>query len=385
MLPARRPPRRALALLSLIVTGCTAPVDPELRIGLIGVFEGTARTSSGLPARMAARMAVDELNAAGGVLIGGVQHRVTLLDRETANRADAAAAAARALINLDSVDVLVGPQFSGLANAAGAVAESSQIPLVAPMASSPTVTAGRRFITRLAFLDADQGNALARFAYDSLAIRRTGVLFNAASEYGRGVVELFSRTFTALGGRIVGIETYNVDDPVNQDAQIRRLLAGAPDAILLPNFSVRDSSQVRLVRDAGFRGRLLGSDAWDAIALRGRKQVNGSIIVGNWDGRSDRDGVRTFRERWAALYLGERPRATGAATYDAIRLIARAAEKSKAKSGLALVKALQSGAPYDGAFANYQFNGTSNPIRGATLLEMSGDSLVFRVTLDPRR
>jgi branched-chain amino acid transport system substrate-binding protein len=382
---ARRLSSCAFILLTVAYIGCDAPRDPEVRIGLIGVFEGNARTSSGMPARMGARMAVDELNAAGGVVIGGVRHRLTLLDRETANRPDAAAAAARGLINLDSVDVLVGPQFSGLAIAAGAVAEASQIPLVAPMASSPAVTEGRSYVTRLAFLDADQGNALARFAYDSLGLRRTGVLFNAASQYGRGVVELFSRTFTALGGRMVGIETYNVDDPEDQRAQIMRLLAGNPDAILLPNFSVRDSSQVRILRGAGFRGRLLGSDAWDAIALRGREQVNGSIIVGNWDGRSDRDGVRTFRDHWAALYLGERPRATGAATYDAIRLIARAAEKARAKSGAALVRALQTGAPFDGAFASYQFNGTGNPIRGATLLEMSGDSLVFRVTLDPRR
>jgi branched-chain amino acid transport system substrate-binding protein len=382
---ARRLSSCAFILLTVACIGCDAPRDPEVRIGLIGVFEGNARTSSGMPARMGARMAVDELNAAGGVVIGGVRHRLTLLDRETANRPDAAAAAARGLINLDSVDVLVGPQFSGLAIAAGAVAEASQIPLVAPMASSPAVTEGRSYVTRLAFLDADQGNALARFAYDSLGLRRTGVLFNAASQYGRGVVELFSRTFTALGGRMVGIETYNVDDPEDQRAQIMRLLAGNPDAILLPNFSVRDSSQVRILRGAGFRGRLLGSDAWDAIALRGREQVNGSIIVGNWDGRSDRDGVRTFRDHWAALYLGERPRATGAATYDAIRLIARAAEKARAKSGAALVRALQTGASFDGAFASYQFNGTGNPIRGATLLEMSGDSLVFRVTLDPRR
>jgi branched-chain amino acid transport system substrate-binding protein len=159
----------------------------------------------------------------------------------------------------------------------------------------------------------------------------------------------------------------------------------APDAVLLPNFSVRDSSQVRLFREAGFRGPFLGSDAWDAIALRGRQYIDGSIIVGNWDGRSDREGVRTFRDRWNARYLGERPRATGAATYDAIRLIARAAERARAKSGMALATALRTGAPFDGAFASYRFDGSGDPIRGATLLEMDRDSLLFRVTLSTRR
>jgi branched-chain amino acid transport system substrate-binding protein len=374
-----------MAVSPLLLTACETPPAPELRIGLIGVFEGSAKNSSGLPAQNAARMAVDELNASGGALINGVNYRLTLVERATANRPDAAAAAARALINLDSVDVLVGPQFSALAVAAGAVAEESQIPLVAPMASSPKVTEGRAYVTRLAFLDAEQGEVLARFAFDSLQLRRTAALFNAASDYSRGVVDLFSRTFVGLGGRVVQVETFNIDDPGDQREQIERIMQNSPDAVLLPNFSVRDSSQVRLFREAGFRGRFLGSDAWDAIALRGRGYIDGSIIVGNWDGRSDREGVRLFRERWTARYLGERPRATGAATYDAIRLIARAAEKARTKSGLPLVRALRQGGPFDGAFASYRFDGTGNPIRGATLLEMSNDSLIFRVTLAPMR
>lgn len=372
-------------LASSLLSGCDAPPPPTLRIGLIGVFDGTARNSSGLPARDAARMAVDELNAAGGVIVGGVSHRVVLIERESANRPDAAAAAARALINLDSVDVVIGPQFSQLAVAAGAVAEEAHVPLIAPMASSPTVTEGRQYVTRLAFLDAEQGEVLARFAYDSLGIRRVGTLLNAASDYGRGVVKLFSTTFEALGGRMIPVETYNVDDVGDQREQIVRLLAGKPDGVLLPNFSVRDSSQVRMLREMGFQGRFLGSDSWDAIALRGREFIDGSIIVGNWDGRSDRDGVRAFRDKWNKRYLGDRPRATGAATYDAMFLIARAAEKARAKSGLQLSEALRRGAPYEGAFASYRFDGSGNPIRGATLMEMARDSLIFRVTLAPRR
>lgn len=375
----------ALMLPLLTLTACEEPAPPELRIGLIGVFEGPARNSSGMPARMGATLAVEQINAAGGVSINGVVHRVRLIDRETPNRPDAAASAARALINLDSADVIVGPQFSALAIAAGAVAEASQIPLVAPMASSPAVTQGRSFVTRLAFLDADQGDALARFAFDTLQRRRAGVLYNAASDYGRGIIELFGRTFTSLGGRIVGVEQYNVDDPGDQREQLMRLLAQQPDAIVLPNFSVRDSVQVRILHDAGFTGQLLGSDAWDAIALRGREHVAGSIIVGNWDRSSSRRGVRAFLEQWTARFPTEQPRATAAATYDAIHLIVRAARTSAEKSGLALVQALQRGETYDGAFARYQFNGSGSPIRGATLLEMRGDSLVFRVTLDPRR
>lgn len=374
----------ALGVASLLASCASPPPPPALRIGLIGVFDGPARHSSGMPARLAARMAIDEINATGGALIDGVSHRLILIERETPNRPDAAAAAARALITLDSVDVLVGPQFSALAIAAGAVAEESQVPLVAPMASSPQVTTGRSYVMRLTFLDADQGEVLARYAFDSLGRRRTAALFPAASEHGRSMVERYGRTFTTRGGRMLAADTYHINDTGDQAAQIQRLMREAPDAVLLPDFSLGDSSQVRLFREAGFRGPFLGSDAWDAIALRGRQDIDGSIIVGNWDGRSDREGVRTFRARWNARYLGERPRATGAATYDAIRLIARAAERARARSGMALATALRTGAPFDGAFASYRFDGSGDPIRGATLLEMDKDSLLFRGTLPTR-
>ncbi|MFO0071431.1 MAG: ABC transporter substrate-binding protein, partial [Gemmatimonas sp.] len=178
----------ALGVASLLASCASPPPPPALRIGLIGVFDGPARHSSGMPARLAARMAIDEINATGGALIDGVSHRLILIERETPNRPDAAAAAARALITLDSVDVLVGPQFSALAIAAGAVAEESQVPLVAPMASSPQVTTGRSYVMRLTFLDADQGEVLARYAFDSLGRRRTAALFPAASEHGRSMV-----------------------------------------------------------------------------------------------------------------------------------------------------------------------------------------------------
>jgi branched-chain amino acid transport system substrate-binding protein len=354
-------------------------------VGLIGVFELNGAASSGLPARAGAELAVAELNAAGGVRIGGVPHRIVLLDRETAMRPDAAASVARGLINLDSVDVIVGPQQSALALAAGAVAEASSVPLVAPMASSPAVTEGRQLVTRLAFLDPVQGEVLARFAYDSLGARRAAALSNAASPYGRDIVRLFRSTFEALGGQLVAEATYNVDDTASPAPQVRRLVDADPDVLLLPNFSSRDSSQFMLARASGFTGRFLGSDAWDAVALAQRTEVRGAIIVANWDSRGDRARVQAFRAAFERRFPGERPRATAAATYDAIHLLARAAERAGARSGDAVSEALRNAGDYDGAFGGYRFVGTGDPVRGAVILEVTEDTTRVRAVVGPPR
>ncbi|HRQ78279.1 MAG TPA: ABC transporter substrate-binding protein [Gemmatimonadaceae bacterium] len=371
----------AVALL-LAGLACRPAPPAEFRVGLIGVFEGTMALSSGIPARDGARLAVDELNAAGGIRIDGRAHRVVLIERETAPRPDAAAIVARGLINLDSVDVIVGPQTSALAIAAGAVAEASDVPMIAPMASNPRVTDGRRFVSRLAFRDEVQGAALAAFAYDSLGIRRAAALHEGASAYGRDITALFGATLTARGGRMVAVETFAADGPRDHSAQLRRILEARPDAILLPSFVVHDSAQIRTARALGFRGVFLGSDAWDILTLQRRDDALGSVVTANWDRRVGRSEMLRFIDAWNARHE-ERPRATAAATYDAIHLLAEAATHSGARSGPALADALRRPRDVAGAFTQYRWTGTGDPIRGVVLLEIGRDSTLLRTIQDP--
>lgn len=366
-----------LVLGALVLLGCEPRRGPEFRIGLIGVMDGPMGRSSGIPALRGAQLAVAELNAAGGVVIDGKAHTVVLVERETAPRPEAAALAARALINLDSVDVIVGPQTSNLAVTAGAVAEASLVPMVTPMASSPLVTAGRRMVTRLAFVDAFQGEVLARFAADSLGIRRAASLSDAASAYGREITRLFSQTFESLGGEIVRAEVFDADDPSDHRPQIRRIVAARPDAILLPSFVVHDSAQIRIARELGFRGLFLGSDAWDILTLARRDDALGSIVVANWDRRAGRPALKQFTTLWNAQ-SDEAPRATGAATYDAIHLLAVAASRAGVRSGIAVSDSLRALGAYDGAFSDYVFNGSGDPVRGAVILEIGRDSTTVR-------
>ncbi len=148
---------------------------------------------------------------------------------------------------------------------------------------------------------------------------------------------------------------------------------------------MRDSAQTRILRTAGFPGPLLGSDAGDAMALRGRESVAGSSIVGSWDRSSTHPGVLAFLHRWNVRHADTQLRATAAATHDTMPLIARAVVRAKVKPGVPVVRALQDGGTFGGTFARYPFNGTRSPIRGATLMEAHHDTVVFRVTLDPRR
>jgi branched-chain amino acid transport system substrate-binding protein len=377
--------RAAAAFAFLLLAGCQDRAPATWRVGLIGSYAGTMAGSSGIPGRQGAEIAVARLNAQGGVRIGGRLHRVVLIERETDNRPDAAALATRALINLDSVDVLVGPQTSNLAIAAAPVAEVSQVPMITPMASNPAVTRDRRMVVRLAFVDEFQGEVLARYAFDSLRIRRAAALHDAGSPYGRDITRLFGETFAALGGEVVHVETFDADDPSDHSPQMRRILAERPDAILLPSFIVHDSAQIRVARALGFRGRFLGSDAWDVRTLSTREDALGSVVVANWNRHADRAASRDFLAAWDSAHPGEQPRATAAATFDAVLLAAEAVRRAGVRSGPAVADSLRTLGRWAGALADFEFLGTGDPRRGAVILEVQRDSMPLRAVIGPLR
>jgi len=370
-----------LSVLGLLAA-CAPQDPPVVRIGLLGVFSGPLAMSSGFPARHGAQLAVDEINAAGGVKIAGVLHRIVLVEREIADRPDAAAGGARALVNLDSIDVLIGPQTSTLAIAAAPVAEESALLMIAPMASHPSVTAGRRYVFRLAFLAPFQGEVLARFAYDSLRVRRVGVLRDAASPYGRMITEVFSRVFIELGGTLVGHETHDADGPRDFSGQLGRLLAARPEALLMSNFITPDSSQLQQARDLGFTGVFLGTDSWDVRGLTPNTAAQGAIVVANWDRETERPAARKFLEAWNARY-SESPGAAAAATYDAIHLAAQALTRAGSRSGMAVADAMRATGRYEGAATDYDFRGGNDPVRGAVILEVRPTELAIRATIPP--
>lgn len=372
-----------LGALTALALACRQTEPPEIRIGLIGVFAGTLSGTSGVPARQGAQLAVAELNDSGGVRIGSVAHRVVLIDAEAQNRPDAAAVAARRLVNLDSVDVLIGPQLSALAIAAAPIAEESEVLMIAPMASNPRVTEGRRFVFRLAFLDSFQGEVLAHFAFDSLGIRRAGVLHDAANPYGRDIAALFARSFTARGGTIVGIEHFDVDGSHDLRPQLRRLMAGNPQALLLPNFVTSDSPQLRQARDLGFRGRFLGTDSWDVRDLAATPESRGSFVVAGWDRDTTRARAKRFHRLWQRAY-GSAPHATAAATYDAVHIVTEAMRRAGSRGGPSLADSLRVLGRFEGALATYDFRGSNDPQRGAVLLEMGATGFTNRNSVPPK-
>lgn len=366
---------RSIVLAAVTAAACTGGPPPEVRIGLMATFAGPFAEVSGVPTRQGARLALRE--AGDTVTVNGRVHRVVLVERGFEDRADAAAGAARALINQEGVVALVGPQFSRHAIPAAVVAEEARLPMISPMSSNPATTAGRRFVFRLAFLDDVQGPVLAGFARDSLRARTAAVLYDVTGSYSRDLATVFRRAFEAAGGRVTAFETYSADGVDDVDPQVARIAAARADVVFLPGFPDAVARHVPLLQRAGVRGTLLGGDSWDPLSLPSLLPGQRAYVTAQWRPDLPTAEARRFRDAYRAAF-GTEPRAAAAMTYDAVHILLGALRTAGVTAGDPLRDAIAATDGYHGASGTFAFGGRADPGRQVAVSEVRDGALVTR-------
>ena len=217
--PSARGPLAA----ALLLAACGG--ETSVRIGLAGPF-GDER---GAAMRVAAQLAIAELNAAGG--IRGRPVDLVLLD-DSAN-AQGALAVARELSGDPSVVAVVGHLTSGATLAAAPTYGGTQpVTLLSPSASSPLLTQAGPWIFRLCPGDDLHGAALAAWARDRLGADRAAVLY-VNDDDGRGVRDEFVAAFEAQGGTVVTSDPYLEDLPSFRPYLERLGRRGGADVVII--------------------------------------------------------------------------------------------------------------------------------------------------------
>lgn len=364
--------RPAVAVSLLLALGACQPAPPpEIRIGLLATYTGEFAEISGTPTLNGARLAVED---AGPITFGGRPWHVTLVPRDFADRADAAANAARALINQNQVHALIGPQFSRHAIPVAVLADDARIPMISPMSSNPATTAGHRYVFRLAFLDDVQGDVLARFAAQDLQARSAAVLYDVSTAYSHDLAERFRAAFTAAGGRVVAFESYTADRATDFHIQVGRIAAARPDAVFLPNFPDAVKNQVAQLQQAGIRASLLGGDSWDPQTLPPLTAGVAAYVTNQWRPDIPTAPARRFTTRYRAAY-GAEPRATAAMTYDAVTVLLDAIRGSGSLNADTIRAALAATADFAGATGTITFGGINDPRRAVAVSRVRGGGL----------
>ncbi|MCP4656726.1 MAG: ABC transporter substrate-binding protein [bacterium] len=336
----------------------------------------------------AAKLAVEEVNDAGGLDIGGDKHRVVLIVEDSQNTPEKVARATLKLVNRENVVALVGPNNSRNAIPASTVAENAHIPMIAPASSHPRTTAGKDYVFRVAYTDPFQGRVLARFALEELRTPRAAVLYDVADAYSRSLAAVFKEALEAAGGQVPAFESYTTGD---QDfrPQLGRIARRKPGLLFLPNDDPDIITQAMQARQLGIDATLLGGDSWTSALTTYHPELEGAFTTQVWHVNAT-DAIPEGRAFVAAYRRAcqQDPTSGPALTYDAVGLILQAIRNAGRAEPEAIRDALSQIENYRGAAGSITYRGMGgDPQRPALILQIKEGEIVLHklVPPEPRR
>ena len=364
-----------LALLAALGTA-SCDTDRSLKLGVIAELTGDM-PAVGTSCRNAAQMAVEEVNAAGGLEIGAERVKLKLVVEDNAGKADQSAVAAQKLITQDEVLAIVGPNASRYAIPAAEVAESAGTVLVTPWSTNPKTTVDgvtgkpKKYVFRACFVDPFQGGVLARFALENLKAERAALLYDVASDYNKGIAEVFRESFERLGGKVVAFETYTTGDK-DFSAQLTKIKDAKPQVVFLPNYYSEVPLQVQQAKRLGIDVPFIGSDSWgsDELLKLGGADMNGYFFSTHYSADNAAPAAKKFLQDYEATY-GAKPDDVAALTYDAFGLLFGAIRTAGKADRDAVRAALSTLAEYRGVTGDLQFRADSrDPVKSAVILQI---------------
>lgn len=180
----------------------------------------------GEPAQKVIQLAVEEINAAGG--IDGKKLDMVFEDGKCDGKAGADAA--QKLVNANRVQVIIGGICSGETIAAVPIAASGKVAMLSPAASSPDLTNINPLFARDYPSDTEQGRVLAQAAFNDKLWRMVAFI-TEQTDYAQGVEKAFQTTFEALGGKVVN-EQFTTQT-TDHRSPLAKLKATSPDALFI--------------------------------------------------------------------------------------------------------------------------------------------------------
>jgi len=181
----------------LLCLSCKKTPD-TIRIGVNAELTGSVPVV-GRSCVNAAQLATDEINAHGGLTVNGKPKMVELLVEDNEDKAESSAAISQKFVSR-RVLAMIGPNASRNAVPAAVVAESNKLLMISPWSTNPKLTENRPHIFRACFTDDFQGVVVAALIYKRLGFSKAAVLYDMASEYNKGIAEVFKSEFTRAGG-----------------------------------------------------------------------------------------------------------------------------------------------------------------------------------------
>ncbi len=369
----------AAALALLTVAGCgggsssssSSPSATAFKFGAAGPMTGQY-AAYGTSHKQGAEIAVEELNAAGGVNGGQASYVIgdDLADPQQA------VLVAQKFIDDTSIVVVDGHMFSGATIAAGAKYQAAGLPMISPSATNPDISTLGNFVWRICMTDSFQGQGLAKYSVETLSKKNVAIIYDN-SDYGRGLADAYASGLTAAGGKVVAKQQYAGGD-TDFKAQLTKIKAASPELLFMSGYYPEGSKIARQARELGLDVQLLGSDGYasDVLPKLGGAAVEGMLVSTFFDYSKNDPAVQKFVAAYKAKYNGANPDWFAANSYDVVMLAATAAKNAGKNDRTAINDALGTIGTYQGISGPITFDENGDVVKPLALVVVQGGHLV---------
>jgi len=362
----------ALSLAAL--TGCSGggSASGTIKIGVNYEQSGPVATY-GQESVDGVKMAIDEINAAGGV--NG--KKIELVIYDTKSEPAEALTLATKLMTQDKVLAIIGPATSGSFGATIPAANQYKIPVISGSATNDSVTVDdsgnvQPFAFRTCFSDSLQGTAAANYALKTLNAKAAVIIKDNSSDYAKGLAENFSEVFAAGGGNIVNQEAY-VSGDTDFNAILTRVRGMQFDVIYLPGYYNEAGLIIKAARELGINAPIVGPDGFDSpdlLQLAGAAALNNVMFTNHYSSLDPSDKVQTFIAAFNAKH-GKEPSAFHALGYDTANFVVDAMKRAgNDLTGESIQQALAATKDFPAVSGTFSVDANHNAVKQIVMISL---------------
>jgi branched-chain amino acid transport system substrate-binding protein len=367
-----------------------APEAPEaageVLMGLISPLSGSIAYYGQLM-REGARLAVQEINQAGGVNIGGKPYSIKLIvEDDRALPADSVSAAEK-LIHDNGVHMIVGSFTSTATLANLEVSKRANIVQITPVAVADAVCPASPWMFRNVPNQTMQTSFNANWVRDNLDIKKAGIIASD-DDYGRGGADIWAKIMTEDGVEVLKPEFFQIGD-TEFSSQLTKLRAQGVDTIFLVALITEGSQIVTQAQEIGMDVQFigLGGFASDRFLELAGEAAEGMVHVSYWEPDPANPASMHYRDAFVE-FSGLEAEMFGAAAYDAVYILKTAMETvgEPPSQDLAYQEKLREAMldiEFTGAQGSMHFNEDGQAQIGLYLVRVEGGKRVILGRWDP--
>lgn len=341
----------------------------SIKIGLNLELSG-AVAAYGTAEKDGVQLAVDEINADGGIL--GKKIEIVSKDNKSDNNESATVTAN--LTTNDKVVAIIGPATSGATKAALPNVTKAQVPLVTPSGTDDAITVQgetvQEYVFRSCFQDSFQGTILAKYASDNLKAQKAVILGDNSSDYAIGLSKSFKDSYQ---GEVVLEENFTEGDKDFQ-AVLTKIKKTDFDVLFIPGYYTEAGLIIKQARELGMDQPIIGADGFGdekMVQTAGAENVSNVYYTGHFSTKAPANDkvapfIAAFKEKF-----GKEPSAFNALAYDAVYMIKQAiedqdsADSTKISAGLAKLK------DFEGVTGKITMDKNHNPEKSVVVLGLT--------------